>query len=366
MGLFDKKYCDVCGEKIGLLGNRKLEDGNLCKDCAKKLSPWFNERRHSTLDEIKQQLAYREENKNKVSQFRVTRTLGDEWKVMFDENNRWFAVTRLSRVSVDENPDILDFSAISSCRLDIDEDKSEVYRETENGKESYNPPRYEYDYNFDIVINVANPYFDEIKFRLNSGTVHYEPEPAVQISLFGRSLTSDTVNPENCMEYCKYRDMGQGICYEIDRVRGVNTGYAQTPAYGQQNAQPYAPANGGYAQAPANGYAQAPANGYAQAPAYGQQNAQPFAAAGVGYAQTPAYGQQPVQPAQQYGNTAPATGMGAWICPNCGRQSNGKFCEGCGSPMPAQGVIGCASCGWKPAPGQPAPKFCPQCGRPLA
>ena len=25
MGLFDKKYCDICGEKIGLLGNRKLE-----------------------------------------------------------------------------------------------------------------------------------------------------------------------------------------------------------------------------------------------------------------------------------------------------------------------------------------------------
>ena len=39
MGLFDKKICDICGEKIGLLGNRKLDDGNLCKDCAKKLSP---------------------------------------------------------------------------------------------------------------------------------------------------------------------------------------------------------------------------------------------------------------------------------------------------------------------------------------
>ena len=34
MGLFDKKYCDVCGEKIGFLGNRKLDDGNLCKNCA--------------------------------------------------------------------------------------------------------------------------------------------------------------------------------------------------------------------------------------------------------------------------------------------------------------------------------------------
>lgn len=28
MGLFDKKYCDFCGEKIGILGIRKLEDGS--------------------------------------------------------------------------------------------------------------------------------------------------------------------------------------------------------------------------------------------------------------------------------------------------------------------------------------------------
>ena len=41
MGLFDKKYCDICGKEIKLLGNRKLDDGNMCKDCASKLSPWF-------------------------------------------------------------------------------------------------------------------------------------------------------------------------------------------------------------------------------------------------------------------------------------------------------------------------------------
>ena len=74
MGLFDKKYCDICGEKIGLLGNRKLEDGNLCKDCAKKLSSWFSDRRRSTVEDIKGQLAYREENREKAAQFRTTRS----------------------------------------------------------------------------------------------------------------------------------------------------------------------------------------------------------------------------------------------------------------------------------------------------
>ena len=84
MGLFDKKYCDVCGEKIGLLGNRKLDDGNLCKDCAKKLSPFFSERRHSTVDEIKQQLAYREQNKINLNSFNPNRILGEDYKVYVD------------------------------------------------------------------------------------------------------------------------------------------------------------------------------------------------------------------------------------------------------------------------------------------
>lgn len=94
MGLFDKKYCDICGEKIGLLGNRKLEDGNLCKDCAKKLSPWFSDRRRSTVEDIKEQLAYREENREKAAQFRTTRSFGEDRKVLLDEDHRWFTVTR--------------------------------------------------------------------------------------------------------------------------------------------------------------------------------------------------------------------------------------------------------------------------------
>ena len=51
MGLFDKKYCDICGEKIGVivLGSRKLEDGLICKHCAAKLSPFFSEKRSSTI-----------------------------------------------------------------------------------------------------------------------------------------------------------------------------------------------------------------------------------------------------------------------------------------------------------------------------
>lgn len=82
--LFEKKICSVCGGEIGLLGNRKLEDGNLCKNCAKKLSPWFSDRRHSTVDEIKEQLACREASLEQVKAFHTTRTLGADTKILLD------------------------------------------------------------------------------------------------------------------------------------------------------------------------------------------------------------------------------------------------------------------------------------------
>jgi len=172
MGLFDKKFCDVCGGKIGLLGNRKLEDGNLCKDCAAKLSPWFNERRHSTLAEIKEQLDYREQNKQAVSAFRTTRSLGKNYKVLLDEDARKFMVTNASKLA-DANPDVLDFSQVTGCDLDIEEDRDELMRKGPDGKDiSYNPPRYEYSYDFYITIRVNHPYFDEMRFRLNPTSVN--------------------------------------------------------------------------------------------------------------------------------------------------------------------------------------------------
>ena len=100
MGLFDafkKKECSICGGEIGLLGNRKLEDGNMCKNCAAKLSPWFSERRSSTVEEIKAQLDYREANKEKVAAFRTTRTLGETTKVLLDEDAGRFMVASARR-----------------------------------------------------------------------------------------------------------------------------------------------------------------------------------------------------------------------------------------------------------------------------
>lgn len=171
MGLFDKKYCDICGEKIGMLGNRKLDDGNLCKECAKKLSPWFEERRHSTVEGIKEQLAYREANKEKVRMFQVTRDFAsDRYHVFIDDTKGQFAIA--SAMNVDVNPDIVDLTQIVSCRMEIKQDRTEEqYRDKDGNMKDYNPPRYKYSYDYLMKIAVNTPWFDDMDFQLNTFSV---------------------------------------------------------------------------------------------------------------------------------------------------------------------------------------------------
>jgi len=282
MGLFDKKYCDICGEKIGLLGNRKLEDGNLCKDCAKKLSPWFSDRRRSTVEDIKGQLAYREENREKAAQFRTTRSFGEDRKVLLDEEHRWFTVTR-ARDLAEANPDILDFDAITGCRMDIDESRTELTHEDADGKDvSYVPPRYEYSYDFFLIISVRHPYFDEMRFQLNSSSVYYEPQklpqrapmshaPMDRLSGRPKMINASRVDPEDCAEYRKYRQMGDEICQALEQAR---SGSKQ------------------------------PADAAPEENAVMHEAAQDIPAAGP------------------------------WTCPACGGANTGRLCEYCGSPRP--------------------------------
>ena len=237
MGLFDKKICDICGGKIGLLGNRKLEDGNLCKDCAAKLSPWFSERRQSTVEDIRAQLADREENQAKVEAFNATRTVGENTIVYLDEDNRRFIVST-SRNFRNGNPDVLDFSQVTGCDLEVDESRDEVTYEDKDGHSvSYNPPRYDYEYDFYIHLRVNHRWFDEMKFRINSSSVRVPygslmgaqggrpPMPGGRPPVQGGrppmqgGMNAAAFDPTTNAEYRRYAAMGSEIKEVIMQVR---------------------------------------------------------------------------------------------------------------------------------------------------
>ncbi len=289
------------------MGNQKLEDGNLCKDCAKQLSPWFSDRRRSTVEDIKRQLAYREENWGRASQFRTTRSYGEDWKVLLDEEHRWFTVTR-ARDLADANPDILDYTALTGCRVDIDESRTEQKREGPDGKEvTYNPPRYEYSYDFEVIISVNNPYFDEMKFRLNNSSVYIEPQNTMQRPMMGQ----------------------QGMMGQRPMAGRPQSGMTQRPMMGQMNSV-------GRMNTMAAGFDPESNREYRKYREMGDEIRAALlqvmeTARGGGAVQTAPMQQE--APMQQQETFAPApAAAGPWTCPACGGQNDGKFCEYCGAP----------------------------------
>ena len=321
MGLFDKKFCDICGEKIGMLGNRKLEDGNMCKDCAKKLSPFCDDRRHSTLEQMKAHLQYREENKAVLRAFSPTLTLGEDKKIYIDQMKGNFVVSRNRPGSWDEeNPDVMPIASITSCGLDIDEDRDEIFMKNGQGQNvSYNPPRYNFYYNFKLKFLVSNPYFDDFEVKLNNfrvegmGSMEYNRYQKMAMDIMNALGVNGNVNMNGGMGM---NNMGMGGM-PMGGAMPMNNmgGFApQGNMYGQQM--------GGYQQAP---YGQPQNMGYQQNP-YGQQNmyGQPQ---GNMYNQQNAYGQQAPQNNAAFAQAASAT----WVCDCCGNTNEGAFCTGCGN-----------------------------------
>ena len=216
MGLFDrfkKQDCEICGKEVGMFGYKKLEDGEICKDCIKLLSRWFDDRRHSTVAEIKAQLAYRQENAATLRNFQATKVIGENNLVYIDEKNRRFFVARDSDY-LSENPDILSFDQVLSCELNIDENQTEIMREITdkegNTREvSYTPKRFLFEYDFEMIIRVRHPYFDDMRFRLNNSTLELESSGVRPGSMLNYGV--GTIDPTRDIEYRRYASMGEEI-----------------------------------------------------------------------------------------------------------------------------------------------------------
>ncbi len=185
MGFFDKKYCCICGEKVGLLGGMKLKDGDLCKECKKKLSPFFDDGKESTIEDIKNQIAAREENYKQLDSLEINKIYGEFGVILIDETNKKFvAVTDTSESLFgnqkdvksiedikDKNPDIIDFSQIEDVEVKVIETSREEKQTVDGQQVSYNPKHYTYMYGFDIIIKLNHPYIRLMRISIKSGTV---------------------------------------------------------------------------------------------------------------------------------------------------------------------------------------------------
>lgn len=310
MGLFDKKYCDICGEKIGLLGNRKLENGNLCKDCARKLSPFFSDRRNSTVEEIRQQLVYREENKRKLADFNPDSIFGEHKKVYVDRAGASFIVTSVSDWR-ETNPDLISVSQVTGVNTDIHENKTEIYYKDNEGKrKSYSPRRYECDYEFNVTILVDSPWFDKIELELSDGNRPDSPYTDLYRHYEEQMHTlSDILNGRQSDAYGQNRFATSAVKTREQEIMEdvIRNSTWSCKACGHVNPGTLSCLRCG-------------------GPVSDERlltNARNIAQATLMMENAVAQGSS-AQPSQN----APQS----WICRSCGAQNSGKFCESCGSP----------------------------------
>ncbi len=422
MALFEKKFCDFCGEKIGLLGNRKLEDGNMCKDCASAISPWLTDRRRTTVAEMKEHLASREANKAKIQAFRPTETYGNTTKVYIDRAGGNFVVTRSSNY-IASNADVIPLSEVSGVEINIDEDKEEIFREVNGQRESFNPKKYKYEYSFEVKILVSDRWFSEINFTLsdqkansrNDEKYHRYEQQAYEIKYALTGLSGAAQGGFQQGGFSQGMPQ-QGFPQQNGYQQGMNQqGYPQQGGFPQGMNQQGYPQQGGFPQGmnqqgfpQQNGFQQGmnqqgfpQQNGFPQGmnqQGYPQQNGFPQGMNQQGYAQQNGFQQGMNQQGypqqggfsqgmnqqgfpQQGGFAAGAAVMGgavagaaagaagAWVCPACGTNNTANFCAGCGSPRPQQAasqrMIRCDKCGWTATDPNNIPKFCPNCGDPI-
>ena len=126
---------------------------------------------------------------------------------------------------------MISYSDITGCRLDVDENRTEekqqIKKDDKTEYVSYNPPRYTYEYDFKYIINVNNPYFDEMKFGQNSSRVDITPQAAAAAPRAGgnsaaaiiggilnaaaNAASTGHVDPHISPEYVKYEQIGADI-----------------------------------------------------------------------------------------------------------------------------------------------------------
>lgn len=403
MGLFDvfkKKDCEICGKEVGLLGYKKLEDGEICKDCVKLLSPWFDDRRHSTVEQIKRQIAAREENRRELQPWSHNLCFGEWQKIYIRMENgepESFVVSSDSDYK-DANADIIPFADVSSCDVDIRESHTELMQTNANGERvSYNPPRFEYSYDFYIKLGITGiEYIDDIRVKVNRSTLHLE----TTLRHAGRGLLfSQAFDPMLYPEYREYK----AVCDTIAEIISCGQrGMVWTDSR-SANTAPVSAASVADTTASTDG--QDPALVLlAKFKTAKMEELDPLLKEFCELTwDRPDYKEIQEKAAKACSDRAlelhaMRTGnqpAAAWKCDACGSENTGKFCQGCGAQKPApasaaasgwkcfcgtfntgkfcaecgteqysaQDIV-CSECSWTADPGDVSiPVFCPNCGR---
>ena len=124
MGLFDKKFCGVCGEKAGTIFTRdKLADGSyICAKCQARCSSDLPSSAYDrmTVADVNEHMTYAQENAQLLERFfRETRNVSTKGRfpkklIAVDDEHGWWIHADTSR------PDVFAFDQVTGTKLKLD------------------------------------------------------------------------------------------------------------------------------------------------------------------------------------------------------------------------------------------------------
>lgn len=330
MGLFDKKFCDICGDKINMLTQQKLNDGLLCSDCKHKLGSFTDSWKSRSVEDVKKHLELREQNKQKYQQFSCMATAGGRNSTLqVDFNNRWFIFAVDNRDYKSGNPQVFDFSQLQDFWIELDyrsmsdsdgDGIPDSRDNFDNGPQMNRGGFGSFMNNMNMQNSMVNVPLSAQPFIRNSSSASFSSTTVKEVSAVNVcfrvtdpyitkpiSFNAAYVSSGNNMELMQAYDCAVQIMQLCQQIKQAGAQQPTGGCYGQPMQGGYQPMNNGCGQSMQN-------QTYSQQPMQG------------GYA-------QPQQPMQNQGYAQPQQSVqnAAWFCPNCGTQNTGNFCMNCGT-----------------------------------
>ena len=129
-----EEKCSVCGEELTRYGSKKLKDGVLCRNCAKLLSPWYEDAdlEEKSVEDIREHLEYRKQNQEKLKDLKQTRTVEGKYSLYIDDDKGEFVLAKRKDL-LKENPDIIALKDVQEMSVVeeryLDEDGVDIFFE---------------------------------------------------------------------------------------------------------------------------------------------------------------------------------------------------------------------------------------------
>ena len=151
MNLNELKECSICHSPLTEYGNKFARNGVVCRECAKKLSPFLDDEdiANKTIYGLKLHLRYRERNAGKLDRFLPEEKVEGKYNLQIDKKHKTFMFNKRNDLHK-ENPDIIRLRKVKDVEIE-----TRQYLDNPDAVDVI------------VTVPVKSTYLNKVSFRVN-------------------------------------------------------------------------------------------------------------------------------------------------------------------------------------------------------